>query len=54
MRFVDDVMRHEQVVTEKKPFQMPSGYAGRVVQIEVAGTSPVRQMEVAQSVSELI
>lgn len=50
---VDDVVRHEQAVTSAQPFRMPSGYGGRVVQVEVEGMGVVRQLEAAESVSEL-
>lgn len=51
---VDGVIRHEQVVADNRPFRMPSGYGGRVVHLEVEGSSVVRQLEAAESVSELV
>ena len=50
---VDGVQRHEQTVTNNRPFRMPSGYAGRSVQIEVEGTSVIQALEAAPTVSEL-
>ncbi len=51
--YVDGELKHQQSVIRSEPFTLPAGYVGHEMQVEVTGNSPVKQLAVASSVTEL-
>lgn len=54
--YADGVLVHTESVSNGKPFRMPRDYAAgkaRAFQFELTGTSPVKQVDIAENVSEL-
>jgi hypothetical protein len=51
--YADGVLRHQQSISNDEPFTLPSGYTARELQIELIGNSPVMQVSVASSITEL-
>lgn len=51
--YADGVLKHTQAVTSDRPFRLPSGYLARFVEMEMAGTSPVLSVHLAESPVEL-
>jgi len=52
--YVDNALKFTKVVSNNDIFKMPSGYRSRRVELEVIGFVPVKMIEVATSVEELI
>jgi len=52
--YVDDVLKHTESVTDDSIFRMPSGYRGKVTEIELTGTSDIDIVAIATSIDELI
>lgn len=52
--YVDDVLKHTESVTDDSIFRMPSGYRGKVTEIEVTGTSDIDIVAIATSIDELL
>lgn len=51
--FSNGVTKHTQEVANGNPFRLPSGYRGELFEIEITGTSPVRQVFLAEAMREL-
>jgi Domain of unknown function (DUF4214) len=51
--FVDGVLVFTIQPTSQAPFQLPAGYKGRVLEVELSGTSTVVAVHVAESMEEL-
>ena len=51
--YVDGVLVHTASPTSQAPFQLPGGYKGRVLEVELSGTSTVVAVHVAESMEEL-
>lgn len=52
--YVDDVLKHTESVIDDSIFRMPSGYRGKVTEIEVTGTSDIDIVAISTSIDELI
>jgi hypothetical protein len=50
---IDGVVVHTATPTSQAPFQLPGGYKGRVLEVELTGTSTVVAVHVAESMEEL-
>jgi hypothetical protein len=51
--YCDGVLKHTQVVTSGEPFRLPTGFMASQFELEVAGTSRVMAMTIAESMEEL-
>ena len=51
--YVDSVLKLTKTVTSNAPFRLPSGYKGRVAEIEITTTDETHWVEVANSIEEL-
>jgi hypothetical protein len=51
--YIDGVLKHTATPTSQAPFQLPGGYKGRVLEVELTGTSTVVAVHVAESMEEL-
>lgn len=51
--YIDGVLVHTTSPTSQAPFQLPGGYKGRVLEVELTGTSTVVAVHVAESMEEL-
>lgn len=51
--WADGVLKLTKTVTSSLPFRLPSGFRGRFVEFQLAGTDFVNQVHIAKSVTEL-
>ena len=51
--YIDGALVHTAQPTSQAPFQLPAGYKGRVLEVELTGTSTVIAVHVAESMEEL-
>lgn len=51
--YVDGTLVHTASPTSQAPFQLPAGYKGRILEVEISGTSTVVAIHVAESMEEL-
>lgn len=51
--YADGLLKHTQTVTDAKPFRMPGGYRARIVEAEITTKDTVREILLADNLSEL-
>lgn len=51
--YVDGVLKYTATPTSQNPFKLPGGFRGRVLELELSGTSTVIAAHIAESVEEL-
>ena len=51
--YVDDILKHTETVSSNNAFRLPSGFRGRVFEIELTGTSHVDIVTVSSSINQL-
>lgn len=51
--YLDGVLKYTATPTNQDPFKLPAGFRGRVLEVELIGTSTVIAVNVAESIEEL-
>lgn len=51
--YADHVLKHSHVITDDKPFRLPSGFKSKYWEVELTGTGSVRAVLLAESIKEL-
>lgn len=52
--YVDGVLKFTKLVSDEKPFRLPSGFRGMKWEVQLEGNIPVRRVQMATSVRELL
>ena len=52
--YVDGVLKFTKLVSDEKPFRLPSGFRGMKWEVQLEGNIPVRRVQIATSARELL